>query len=389
VNSGQWWRIITYPLVHLSFYHLLLDAGGFLLLFSCLEEKRLLPRMFYLIGPGAGALLLSSTLDPSISQRGLSGLSGIAHGLMAISAVEMLRHDEQRAWGILSLTVVSVKSAYELWSGRVVFEFMHMGLCGTPLAAAHAGGVMGGLLILLVINFLYRNNLRPIQKKSSSTGQTLLCVVARALSRVFYRVRCSGLEHIPQTGPAVLVCNHVSFIDWLFIAGACRRPVHFVMHASYYRMPLVRRLFKAARAIPIVSRRENPAILRRAFREIGEVLQSGGLVCLFPEGSLTRNGNMNHFRPGIETIIRRNPVPVIPLSLTGLWGSVFSRHGDRFSRRLKCEIRRPVELAAGAGLPPQEVTAANLWRVVNINKKMIDMPQCDDVQAGKSQVSII
>ncbi len=152
VGAGQWWRVVTYPLVHLSWYHLLLDAGGFLLLYHFLEEKRILSKTLYIIGPSVGALLLAWTLDPSVFQRGLSGLSGIAHGLMAISALEMLCHKNQRTWGIVSLSVVVVKSIYELWSGQVLFEFMHMGLCGQPLAASHAGGVIGGVFTFILLN---------------------------------------------------------------------------------------------------------------------------------------------------------------------------------------------------------------------------------------------
>ncbi len=152
VGAGQWWRVVTYPLVHLSWYHLLLDAGGFLLLHHFLEEKRIIPKTLYIIGPSAGALLLAWIMDPAISQRGLSGLSGIAHGLMAISALEMLRHKSQRTWGIVSLSVVVAKSIYELWSGQVLFEFMHMGMCGQPLAASHAGGVIGGVFTFIILN---------------------------------------------------------------------------------------------------------------------------------------------------------------------------------------------------------------------------------------------
>jgi rhomboid family GlyGly-CTERM serine protease len=173
VDNGQWWRVITFPLVHLSWYHLLLDAGGFLLLFSCLEEQRPLAKAIYIIGPGAGTLFLASVLDPSISQRGLSGLSGIAHGLMAVSALEMLGHKDHRTWGGLSLAVVVIKSAYELWSGRVLFEFMHMGLCGHPLAASHAGGVMGGVLAFLLLKGASRMLCRT-RRSSSSTGQNIL-----------------------------------------------------------------------------------------------------------------------------------------------------------------------------------------------------------------------
>lgn len=152
VESGQWWRAVTYPLVHLSWYHLILDAGGFLLLLSCLEEKRPWARILLMAGAGAGGLALTLALDPFVYEGGLSGLSGIAHGLMAITALEMLGHSNQKRWGALSLALVVSKSAYELWSGRVFFEFLHMGMCGRPLAASHAGGVLGGVLVFTILN---------------------------------------------------------------------------------------------------------------------------------------------------------------------------------------------------------------------------------------------
>lgn len=152
--EGQWWRVLTYPLVHLSWYHFLLDAGGFLLVFRCLEEDRALTRMLYIAGAGFGSLGLSLALDSSGLNQGLSGLSGIAHGLMAVTALEMLAHPRQKTWGVVSLALVTAKSAYELWTGHVFFEFMHMGMCGQPLAASHAGGVVGGILAYIVYKVL-------------------------------------------------------------------------------------------------------------------------------------------------------------------------------------------------------------------------------------------
>jgi rhomboid family GlyGly-CTERM serine protease len=151
VAAGQWWRVISHPLVHLSWYHLLLDAAGFLILYAGMEEKRTTAKAFYLVGAGTGSLLLAILLDPAILQQGLCGLSGIAHGLMAIAGLEMLRHRDSRTLGFLSLAAVTLKSAWELWSGHVMLEFMHMGMCGSPLAASHAGGVIGGVMIYALI----------------------------------------------------------------------------------------------------------------------------------------------------------------------------------------------------------------------------------------------
>lgn len=369
VNSGQWWRVATYPLVHLSGYHLLLDAGGFLLLLSCLEERRSLANVFYIIGPSAGSLGLALAMDPLIHQRGLSGLSGIAHGLMAVTALEMLGHKNQRIWGVASLTAVVGKSAYELWSGQVLFEFMHMGLCGQPVAASHAGGVMGGLLAFCLFNAPGISRAKGTGRDARHTvepalppaaAQTLMGLMVQALTRLMYRVRYEGLKHIPANGPAVLVSNHVSYIDWLIIASASRRQVHFVMHASIYRIPVLHWIVRMAGVIPIDSGRRNPAVLHHAFKEMARVLRSGGLVCIFPEGRLTRTGRIDHFRPGVEKIIRQNPVPVIPLALRGLWGSFFSHKGGTAMGGWPQRKRSLVELAVGKRIPPDQVTAPRL-----------------------------
>lgn len=160
VEAGQWWRLITFPLVHLSWYHLLLDAGGFLLVYQGLEEKRFSMKSVYIIGAGVGSLWLCLATSPGIDLRGLCGLSGLAHGLMAVSALEMLRYPDQRTWGWRLLATVVIKSAYELWRGKVLFDFLHMGLCGHPIAASHAGGVVGAILVFAGVQggrlFLHR-----------------------------------------------------------------------------------------------------------------------------------------------------------------------------------------------------------------------------------------
>lgn len=385
VEMGQWWRIFTYPLVHLSWYHLLLDAGGFLLLYPCLEEKRVPAKALYIIGAGAGSLLLSLAMDPSISQQGLSGLSGIAHGLMAITALEMLRHKDQRTWGLISLSLVVSKSAYELWTGRVLFEFMHMGLCGQPMATSHAGGVMGGLVAFMLMGTWTKfiSRLFNSQEKNDghqrtcrddtgrmavshqpSTAQALLRLIAIAITRIMYRVRYEGVAQIPSKGPAVLVCNHVSYVDWLIIASACNRPVHFVMHATIYRQPVLRWLFRLAKVIPIDSGRKSPTLLRQAFKDMAGILRAGGLICIFPEGCLTRTGQIGRFRPGIETIIRQTPVPVVPLALSGLWGSFFSRKKGPAKRCWPRKIWTRIELAVGIGIPAHQVSAHHLQYAV-------------------------
>ena len=184
------------------------------------------------------------------------------------------------------------------------------------------------------------------------------------ISHTIYRVKHRGLPHIPKEGAAVLICNHVSYVDSLIIAGICRRPIRFVMDKTIANMPVMKYIFKWVKAIPICSRHQDPETYQRAFEQIKAELDNGELVCIFPEGKLTRNGELNEFKTGIEKIIATSPVPVIPMALTGLWGSFFS-HKDGFA--LTTKPRRfwsSVELRVGEKVTPDAVTAEDLQKKV-------------------------
>lgn len=173
------------------------------------------------------------------------------------------------------------------------------------------------------------------------------------LGHSMYRVRHQGLDAIPEDGPAVLVCNHVSFVDALLIAGAVRRPVRFVMYYKIFRIPVLNFVFRTAGAVPIAARHEDEAIYAEAFERISRYLSNGEVVCIFPEGKLTADGEINEFRAGVERILEANPVPVVPMALRGLWGSFFSRDPNKgFFRRIWSQV----DLIASA---PVAATDAN------------------------------
>jgi 1-acyl-sn-glycerol-3-phosphate acyltransferase len=185
----------------------------------------------------------------------------------------------------------------------------------------------------------------------------LLRFVVWSLARVMYRLRVVGDERIPLEGPAVLVANHVSFVDWMLVSAASPRPVRFVMDHAFLKLPLVGFIFRDAGVIPIAPKKENAALLERAFDLIAEALANGDLVCIFPEGGITRDGRQQPFRQGIERIVARTPVAVIPLAITGMWGSFFSRErGRRLFRRLWSRVG----LVVGEPVPAASVTAAAL-----------------------------
>src|SRR5690606_14464168 len=134
-------------------------------------------------------------------------------------------------------------------------------------------------------------------------------------------------RHVPDEGPAVLVCNHVSYMDALVLAASIPRPVRFVMYYRIFQIPVMRWIFSAAGAIPIASPKEDLAMMERAFDAIDAALAEGELVLVFPEGRLTRDGAIAPFKSGVERILARRPVPVVPMALRNLWSSMWSRRG--------------------------------------------------------------
>ena len=177
------------------------------------------------------------------------------------------------------------------------------------------------------------------------------------LGHSMYRVEHVNLQAIPDEGACVLVCNHVSFVDALLIGGAVRRPVRFVMYYKIYRLPVLNFIFRTAGTVPIAGRQEDEAIYEDAFKRIDAYLQAGEVVCIFPEGKLSADGEMNEFRAGISRILDSNPVPVIPMALQGLWGSFFSRDPHKgFFRRFWSRVG----LAAGEPVAPDQAAPALL-----------------------------
>jgi 1-acyl-sn-glycerol-3-phosphate acyltransferase len=176
-----------------------------------------------------------------------------------------------------------------------------------------------------------------------------------------YRLEKSGLENIPDEGPALLVCNHVSYVDALIVAAACRRPIRFVMDHRIFRIPVLNFVFRTGGAIPIASARENPALLERAFDVIARGLERGDLIGIFPEGRITDTGELYPFRSGMMRALERTPVPVVPMALRGLWGSFFSREGGpAMTRPFRRGIFSKVALAVGHAVIPQLVTPEKL-----------------------------
>ena len=192
----------------------------------------------------------------------------------------------------------------------------------------------------------------------------LMRFLAWLLVHTMYRVREEGLENIPEEGPCIVVCNHVSYVDAMVIAASVRRPIRFVMDHRIFAIPVLSFVFRAMRTIPIAPAKEDPAMKDRAFAEAAAALAAGEIVGIFPEGRLTETGELSPFRPGVQQMIATTPVPVVPLALSGLWGSFFSRsHRGQAMRRLRGIFSR-IALIAGPPIPPEHVAPEELQAIV-------------------------
>ena len=187
------------------------------------------------------------------------------------------------------------------------------------------------------------------------------------LIHTVYRVDKTGLDKIPDDGPALLICNHVSFVDALILAGSIKRPIRFVIYFRIYQLPILSFIFKAANAIPIASPNEHAGLMKLAFNRISEAFAEGELVCIFPEGKITDSGEMGQFKSGVIRILERDAVLVVPLALRGLWGSFFSRkHGKAMTRWFPRGWFSRIELVAGDPIEASDASQESLYRRISV-----------------------
>jgi 1-acyl-sn-glycerol-3-phosphate acyltransferase len=214
--------------------------------------------------------------------------------------------------------------------------------------------ILAGVLNALVATYIY-----------TLVPEFLMRFLTWVFVNIMYRIRVRGLENIPESGPVLLVSNHVSFMDALVIGGSVRRPVRFVMDHNIFRIPVLGFIFRTARAIPIAPAREDPDALEKAFDRIDAELAEGEVVCIFPEGKLTRDGEMSEFKRGVEKILERRTVPVVPMALRGLWGSFFSRRdGKAAMSRMPSRFWSRIELVATAPVHGDGASATGLQKIV-------------------------
>lgn len=266
-------------------------------------------------------------------------LIGVSGGIFIVPLYALMQQrakPEQRAQVIAALNIYNSL----LMVGSAVLGIV----CLTVLGMS----ILQLFILLAVLNFLVTAYLFlqvPI---------FVVRFVVWMLTHTMYRVRHKNLHHLPEEGGALLVCNHVSYMDALLLSAVCPRLIRFVMEEDYANFRPARRFLKRAGVIPISASRRNS--IRRAFNDVEQALRDGHIVCIFPEGRLTSDGEMNEFLRGMDLILKRSPVPVIPLALKGMWGSYFSRYKGRACKGIPCRFRARIEIEAGSPVEPKAAT---------------------------------
>ena len=219
-----------------------------------------------------------------------------------------------------------------------------------------AAGLAAGMTVLQLILVAAVMNAAVAVFIYTLVPEFLLRFIAWLLVHTLYRLRKHGTQHIPESGPALLVCNHVSFVDALLVSAACRRPIRFIMDEAIFHAPLIATIAAGMKAIPIASAKDDAQIYEQAFAATAQALREGELVCIFPEGRLTRDGAIGDFRPGLKRILAETPVPVIPMALVGLWGSMFSRRTRSVWQRLPRKLWARIDINVGEAWSPRDAT---------------------------------
>jgi len=261
--------------------------------------------------------------------------------------------------------LVQLRSAPEQ-RARIIAANNIMNALFMVVGAAAAAGLLGaGLSIPVLFAVAAVCNAAVALFIYGLVPEFLLRFLAWLLIHSFYKLKKRGIEHIPHEGAALVVCNHVSFVDPVILMAISPRPIRFVMDHRIFKTPIISFIFRHSRAIPIAPAKEDPDMMEQAFAEVAKALDAGELVGIFPEGRITDSGELYPFRPGTARILERNPVPVIPLALQGLWGSFFSRKdGAAMSKPFRRGLFSKIAVAGAPAVSPEAATPEHLQSVV-------------------------
>ncbi|PIP93355.1 MAG: glycerol acyltransferase [Bdellovibrio sp. CG12_big_fil_rev_8_21_14_0_65_39_13] len=233
-------------------------------------------------------------------------------------------------------------------AGNNIINSLFMVLAAVAVMVLVKFGIPTVIFVLSISNFIVSFILYALHSEQS------LRIWAFLLTHIFYKVEVRGEENIPKTGSFIVACNHVSFVDWLLLMGILKRPIRFVIDWNYYYVPMGPFWFKQAKLVPIATKKESVEILEKAFDNIHNHINEGAILGIFPEGWITRNGQMRKFQPGIHKILKRDPVPVVMVGIDGLWGSIFSYEGGRVLFKFPKSLRKHVIIQISKPIAPQE-----------------------------------
>ena len=318
---------------------------------------------FGLVPIGAIGLTLCCCLYAMIPQKALTGAAlvtffvGMSSGVFIVPLNSFVQHRSPRgqlgeilaSQNFLSFLGVAVGAAI-LW---LLTSVLRVGASMSFVAAGVLTAILAVAAIYVLPDFLIR---------------FVVVIVARCL----YRIRAGGLEHIPLTGPALLVSNHVTWVDSLLIGATQQRRIRFIMDRQIYDALWIKPLFSLMGVIPI-SAKDPPRKVVESLREARAALADGSLVCIFAEGGLTRNGNMRAFRPGLEKILQGTDHPIIPVYIGGAWGSVFSYYYGRLLSRLPKAFPYDVSVVFGEPLPAGSTTGDVRRAVAELSGRAFDL----------------
>jgi acyl-[acyl-carrier-protein]-phospholipid O-acyltransferase/long-chain-fatty-acid--[acyl-carrier-protein] ligase len=310
-------------------------------------ETGLLPLGAFLLSGFTFALAL---IEPGrIGTFALMLLMGASAGLLLVplDAIMQWRAPEDRRGAIIAI-------ANALMAGGIALGAA-LAWAGTAGLERHGAGDANGRG-LFIFSALF--TLGAAVGAAFVVPTAFVRLVLFLLTHSIYRLKVIGRTHVPEKGGALLVPNHVSFADGLFLIASLDRPIRFLVDSSFFARPVLGRVLRWLQAIPISSE-GGPRSILRALREAGKHLDEGNLVCIFAEGQITRTGMLNPFRRGLERIVKGRQVPIIPVHLDRVWGSIFSYSGRRFFWKLPERIAYPVTVSYGAGLP----SSTPIWEV--------------------------
>ncbi len=296
-------------------------------------ESGLVPVGLLVLAAGVMAV----PLEPASSAwlRGCLLVAGAGAGLFIVPIRALIQHlpEEDEVGSVLGLS--EVVDFVGIFAAAGLVALLDGGLGLEPPAQMAA---LGGLTLVFAVGSTFY------------TAEFALRLVLAVVVRGVYRIRTLGEEHVPRRGGALLVANHLSYVDAFLVSAALGRPVRFMMYRPFFDLPLIGAFSRWMGAIPVASEDSREA-KQASLEHAADLLARGELVCIFAEGRLSRTGAMGGFRGGLERIARRAGTPILPVALDGVWGSLFSFEGGRFFWKRPRHLTERVTVAVGEPLP--------------------------------------